>query len=598
MASNDNDMSTMVKCPVCDQTVDISEVNEHIDSGCKLPANPGVESTKHSTKNTPTKKITLMAKNDFFAPKSVKRRNRDDIEQTSLSSTSQSIQSPFSINQEKNNVAQSATLSSSRPSKQIKTINTKVDVVPLAARVRPNNLEDFIGQNELIGENGFLKSLILHDKIPSMIMWGPSGVGKTTLAKIIAKITQSTCKEFSGITHATADIRKAFDEAKNEQKLSGRRTIIILDEIHRFNKAQQDLFLPYVESGGVTLIGATTENPSFKINSALLSRCKVVVLSKLTTDEVLTILKRALNEIRKQRHQSKQTETSDETLLSENDDNQVNEEALRYLAVMSDGDARVALNALEIAINIKPEILKKNITKEDIKCVFQKTHLNYDKDGEEHYNIISALHKSMRGSDANASLYWLGRMLIGGEDPLFIARRLVVFASEDVGLADNSALPLAMATYQACQFIGMPECEINLAHCVTYLSEAKKSVRSYKAYGLVKKTIQEEYNYPVPHHLRNAPSGLMKEFGYNYGYKYNPDYEGTVHQEYLPKELKSKVFLDIYKATKVDDGRIELKDQVRHNEKVEIDEENIDFDFHYPFNESSRKNKFDITDNQ
>ncbi|CAG8452920.1 16776_t:CDS:10 [Funneliformis mosseae] len=599
MASKDNDTSTMVKCPVCNQTVDISEVNEHIDSGCKLPANPGAESTKPSTKKTPTKKLTLMAKNDFFAPKSVKRRSIDDIEQASSSSTSQNAQSPLPIHQEKNNVAQSASLStSSRPSKQIKTINTKVDVVPLAARVRPKTLEEFIGQNELIGKHGFLKSLILNDKIPSMIMWGPSGVGKTTLAKIIAKLTQSTCKEFSGITHATADIRKAFEEAKNEQKLSGRRTIIFLDEIHRFNKAQQDLFLPYVESGGVTLIGATTENPSFKINSALLSRCKVVVLSKLTTDEVLAILKRALNEIRKQKHQSIQTEASSATLSTENDDNQVFEEALRYLAVMSDGDARVALNSLEIAINMKPEILEENITKDDIKCVFQKTHLNYDRDGEEHYNIISALHKSMRGSDANASLYWLGRMLIGGEDPLFIARRLVVFASEDVGLADNSALPLAMATYQACQFIGMPECEINLAHCVTYLAEAKKSVRSYKAYGLVKKTIQEEYNFPVPHHLRNAPSGLMKELGYNYGYKYNPEYEGTVHQEYLPKELKNKVFLDIYKATKVDDSRIESKEQVKRNEKVEFGGENIDFDFHYLFNESNGRHKFEITDNQ
>ncbi|CAJ0846644.1 6578_t:CDS:10 [Entrophospora sp. SA101] len=339
--------------------------------------------------------------------------------------------------------------------------------------VRPSNLDSFVGQDELIGEKGILRNLILLDKIP--------GTGKTTLARIIANTTNSVFKEFSGTSHA-------FDEAKNEQKLLGHRTIIFLDEIHRFNKAQQDLFLPYIESGSVTLIGATTENPSFKINSALL-----------------------------------------------------NDESLKFLAVISDGDARVALNALEVALNMsKREPRRTKLNKDDIKKIFQKSHLLYDKDGEEHYNIISALHKSMRGSDPNASLYWLGRMLTAGEDPLYIARRLIVFASEDVGLADNSALPLAISTYQACQFIGMPECEINLAHCVVYLAEAKKSIRSYKAYKLVK-----EYAYPVPLHIRNAPTGLMKELGYGEGYKYNPGYEGPVYQEYLPLELKNKVFLDV-----------------------------------------------------
>ncbi|CAB4377267.1 unnamed protein product [Rhizophagus irregularis] len=590
MSSNNDDNDIMVCCPACNQYVDISEINEHMDNKCTKLEKTEVENQK-SSKNTPPskappKKIVITAKNDFFTAKSEASTN-----------PSQKSQLPLSIKREKRPLISSS--SSSRPSKQIKT---KADTMPLAARVRPSSFEEFIGQKEIVGNNGWLKELILRDKIPSMIMWGPSGVGKTTLAKIMAKLTKSIFKEYSGITHATADIKKAFDVARNEAALTGRRTIIFLDEIHRFNKAQQDLFLPYVESGGVTLIGATTENPSFKINSSLLSRCKVFTLNKLTIDEVQEILKRALDKIRKQNIPNVQSEESSTTLSENEDDIKVDEDALKYLAVMSDGDARIALNALEIALNMKS---KKHITKDDIEQVIQKSLL-YDKDGEEHYNIISALHKSMRGSDANASLYWLGRMLTGGEDPLYIARRLIVFASEDVGLADNSALPLAIATYQACQFIGMPECEINLAHCVTYLAEAKKSVRSYKAYGLVKETIKEEYNYPVPHHMRNAPTNLMKNLGYSAGYKYNPDFEGSVHQEYLPKELKRKEFLDVFSPKKVDpetkyresiksepgEQRIKTVPQMEQNVSTEIYEE---IDFHYPF---SGTHSHDITDNQ
>ncbi|GES81907.1 ATPase WRNIP1 [Rhizophagus clarus] len=590
MTSNNDDNDTvMVSCPACNQYVDMSEINEHMDNKCTKLDKSGTENQK-SLKNTssnkaPPKKIFITAKNDFFTPKT-----------EASSNPSQNNQLPLSAKREKRPSISSS--SSNRPNKQIKT---KTDTMPLAARVRPNSFEEFIGQRELIGNNGWLKELILRDKVPSMIMWGPSGVGKTTLAKIIAKLTKSICKKFSGITHATADIKKAFDEAKNEAGLTGRRTIIFLDEIHRFNKAQQDLFLPYVESGGVTLIGATTENPSFKINSALLSRCKVFALKKLTIEEVQEILKRALDKIRIQNTPNVQSEESSTTLSENDNDIKVDEDVLKYLAVMSDGDARIALNALEIALNVKS---KKHITKDDIEQVIQKSIL-YDKDGEEHYNIISALHKSMRGSDANASLYWLGRMLTGGEDPLYIARRLIVFASEDVGLADNSALPLAIATYQACQFIGMPECEINLAHCVTYLAETKKSVRSYKAYGLVKETIKEEYNYPVPLHMRNAPTKLMKDLGYSAGYKYNPDYEGSVCQEYLPKELKRKEFLDVFSPEKVDhemkniksiknepeEPIIETEPQMEQNVRTEIYGE---IDFRNPF---SRIHNHDINDN-
>ncbi|KAF0492725.1 P-loop containing nucleoside triphosphate hydrolase protein [Gigaspora margarita] len=496
------------------------------------------------------KKLASPVKNDNTT-QTTKRKNMLDY----WGKPSTEVASPILSKEtsKETTISRSKETSDIRPTKQIKTRHTKVNI-PLAARVRPKNLDTFVGQKDLIGENGMLRNLILHDKIPSMIFWGPSGTGKTTLARIITKMTQSICKEFSGITHASADIKKAFDEAKNEQKLTGRRTIIFLDEIHRFNKPQQDLFLPYVESGDVTLIGATTENPSFKINSALLSRCKVFTLKKLSPDEIHYILQRAIQDIFQQRKESVESEEAivQSTSQSSKEHNEVDDDVLRLLAVMSDGDARVALNSLEIALNASCQE-RRRINKEDIKIVFQKSHLLYDKDGEEHYNIISALHKSMRGSDANASLYWLGRMLIAGEDPLYIARRLIVFASEDVGLADNNALPLATATYQACQFIGMPECEINLAHCVTYLAETQKSVRTYKAYGLVKQTVQSEYTYPVPLHLRNAPTKLMKDFGYGFDYKYNPDYEGPVNQEYLPKELKCKVFLDVYGPTKRDE---------------------------------------------
>ncbi|KAF0492726.1 P-loop containing nucleoside triphosphate hydrolase protein [Gigaspora margarita] len=388
------------------------------------------------------KKLASPVKNDNTT-QTTKRKNMLDY----WGKPSTEVASPILSKEtsKETTISRSKETSDIRPTKQIKTRHTKVNI-PLAARVRPKNLDTFVGQKDLIGENGMLRNLILHDKIPSMIFWGPSGTGKTTLARIITKMTQSICKEFSGITHASADIKKAFDEAKNEQKLTGRRTIIFLDEIHRFNKPQQDLFLPYVESGDVTLIGATTENPSFKINSALLSRCKVFTLKKLSPDEIHYILQRAIQDIFQQRKESVESEEAivQSTSQSSKEHNEVDDDVLRLLAVMSDGDARVALNSLEIALNASCQE-RRRINKEDIKIVFQKSHLLYDKDGEEHYNIISALHKSMRGSDANASLYWLGRMLIAGEDPLYIARRLIVFASEDVGLADNNALPLVMA---------------------------------------------------------------------------------------------------------------------------------------------------------
>ncbi|KAI8090463.1 DNA polymerase III, clamp loader complex, gamma/delta/delta subunit [Thamnidium elegans] len=324
-----------------------------------------------------------------------------------------------------------------------------------------------------------------------MMLWGPPGCGKTTVARIISKMTKSRFIELSATSHGSADVKKAFEEAKGTLALTGQKTIVFIDEIHRFTKVQQDLFLPYVEHGTINLIGATTENP----------RCKVFVLQRLDQDHIEAILTRGLKKWRGEAVE--EMDTSKDT------------DAIKQLAIFSDGDG-----------------------------AFQKSHLLYDRNGDQHYDIISAMHKSIRGSDANAALYWLGRMLEAGEDPLYVARRLVRCASEDIGLADNTALPLAMAAYNACEKIGMPECDTILAHLVVHLAETKKSVRSYKAYNLIKQTIRQEPSYPVPMHIRNAPTRLMKDLGYGKGYKYNPDFEGPVNQTYLPNELKNRNFLD------------------------------------------------------
>ncbi|KAG0183444.1 Werner helicase interacting protein 1 [Apophysomyces sp. BC1034] len=417
--------------------------------------------------------------------------------------------------------------------KQPKREKAVVESMPLAAKVRPNALVEFVGQEELLGSKGVLRTLIEYDHIPSMILWGPPGCGKTTIARIISKMTKSRFVEMSATSHGAADVRKSFDEAKGHLSLTNQKTIVFIDEIHRFTKAQQDLFLPYVEHGTIHLIGATTENPSFKVNSALLSRCRVFVLKKLTEEQIVEILSRALSRWREN------DSTGKKPLIA----NEEEGKALKSLAIYSDGDARNALNTLEIALSILPS-KDTPLSSETVKGAFQKSHLLYDRNGEEHYNVISAMHKSIRGSDANAALYWLGRMLEAGEDPLYVARRLVRCASEDIGLADNAALPLAMSAYDACEKLGMPECDTILAHAVTYLAETKKSVRTYKAYNLVKTVIRQEPNYPVPLHIRNAPTRLMKDLGYGDGYKYNPDYDEPVDQTYLPEELIGRNFLD------------------------------------------------------
>ena len=405
---------------------------------------------------------------------------------------------------------------------------------PLAERMRPESLDDIFGQ-ELVGPNGVLRSLIETDRVPSMILWGSSGTGKTTIARCIARRSGARFIELNAASTGVAECKKLFAEAANELALTGRKTIIFCDEIHRFSKAQQDVFLRPVEAGTIVLIGATTENPSFRVQTALLSRCRTFTLQPLSREDLIRIMKRALEQ------EVRETGMELSPLLDE--------ELLNYLAAFADGDARTALNLLELALSLttrpgEPE--GEPMTKEAIKASLTKTMI-YDRAGDQHYDTISAFHKSIRGNDPDAALYYLARMLQSGEDPLFIARRMVVIASEDVGLADNTMLPLATATYTATQQIGMPEARIPLAHCAVALALAKKSTRAYRGLNNALSALQEPgvASLPVPIHLRNAPTRLMREMGNGKEYKYPPNYkDGKVKQDYLPPELLGRKFLE------------------------------------------------------
>lgn len=407
----------------------------------------------------------------------------------------------------------------------------EVSFQPLASRMRPASLSEYVGQKHLVGEGKVLWKLIEKDQITSMIFWGPPGVGKTTLARIIAHHTKSRFIDFSAVTSGIREIRQVMKEAQDSM-VYGQRTILFVDEIHRFNKAQQDAFLPYVEKGSIILIGATTENPSFEINSALLSRCKVFVLKALEDEDILELLKTTLH--------------SPKGLGKENI--QIEECILKQLAAFANGDARVALNTLEMCVLNAENTDGAQIVNEEVlaQCISQKSLL-YDKKGEEHYNLISALHKSMRNSDVQASIYWLARMLEAGEDPLYIARRLVRFASEDVGMADSRALKICVSVYQACHFIGMPECSVHLTHAVTYLSLAPKSNALYMAYEHAKIDAMKMRSEPVPLHLRNAVTSLMKDLHYGEGYQYAHDHEDKLTaMKCLPDSLQGKLY---YKPT-------------------------------------------------
>ena len=397
---------------------------------------------------------------------------------------------------------------------------------PLASRLRPETLEEFVGQKHLVGKGKVLRRLIDQDSICSMIFWGPPGVGKTTLARIIAGRTRAEFIDFSAVTSGIREIRQVMQQAE-QIRMTGRRTIVFVDEIHRFNKAQQDAFLPFVEKGSIILIGATTENPSFEINSALLSRCKVFVLQALSEEDITELLHHAL---------TAKTGYGGQKI-------EIPEEILKAAAVFANGDARTALNTLEMMV-LNGEILPDGtirITEETLEQCTSRRSLLYDKKGEEHYNLISALHKSMRNTDPDAAVYWLARMLEAGEDPLYVARRLIRFASEDVGIADSNALTVAVSAYQACHFIGMPECSVNLTHAVVYLSMAPKSNALYKAYEDCKEDAAKMTAEPVPLQIRNAPTSLMEDLHYGEGYVYAHNTpEKVAAMQCLPDSLKGK----------------------------------------------------------
>ncbi|KAI0779686.1 P-loop containing nucleoside triphosphate hydrolase protein [Fomes fomentarius] len=461
---------------------------------------------------------------------------------------------------------------------------------PLAERLRPRSLAEFVGQPHLTEPGSLLMSHLDRGATGSIIFWGPPGCGKTTLARLLAQRTDAVFKELSATDSGIAEVRAVVEEAKSLLKITGRRTILFLDEVHRFNKAQQDIFLPFLEQGHLQLIGATTENPSFRLTSALLSRCRVFVLERLSDDDIKTIVTQAIERVCKQSSEKTALPTPSPNDLhaddSSADDNfdvvassqpdieepltqpspsqdstaptpspagpsssadappflvypHVTSKVLSTVVALSTGDARTALSLVEL-------VLAAPTTSDEGKLLAalrRSVATAYDRGGDSHYDMISALHKSVRGSQGSAALYWLARMLTAGEDPLYIARRMVVCASEDIGLADNHALPLAMAAYQACQVIGMPECRINLAHLVSYLSEAPKSTRSYEAYKRAEEAAKLDPSIPVPLGMRNAPTKLMKELGYARGYRYNPEFAHPVTNEYMPIQFRGDTFL-------------------------------------------------------
>ena len=538
----------MIDCPICSKTVKESEINAHIDSDCNSfsQSTAPVSTPVSSFFQTPApKKPAGLAQskwsNAITSPpasspsQQPQKRKRDESDQ--LSTSNQNGNQPVKRKREDSDGAAPVHVPAAQPAapvapaadaQTIKKPRTSAfeKAAPLAERMRPRTLDEVCGQ-ELVGPNGVLRGLIEQDRVPSMILWGGAGTGKTTIARVIAGMVGSRFVEINSTSSGVAECKKIFGEAKSELGLTGRKTIIFCDEIHRFSKSQQDVFLGPVENGQVTLIGATTENPSFKVQNALLSRCRTFTLQKLTDEDICKILDRAL-EVEGPNYRPTEL---------------VDDELIRYLAAFADGDARTSLNLLELAMDLSK---RKGMTKDDLKKSLTKT-LVYDRAGDQHYDTISAFHKSVRGGDPDATLYYLARMIQSGEDALYIARRMVVIASEDVGLADNGMLSLATAAYTAAEKIGMPEARINLAHAAVALALSKKSTRAYRGLNNANEALREPgiAGLPIPIHLRNAPTRLMKELGYGKEYKYNPNYkDGQVVQDYLPDQLKGRQFLE------------------------------------------------------
>ncbi|RCI12473.1 hypothetical protein L249_0376 [Ophiocordyceps polyrhachis-furcata BCC 54312] len=519
-----------VACPICAKPVRQSDINSHLDSGCSsFVLEPSPPQSQQD--------VGMQQKRgaaDFFALPSAKRARTIATTTTTTTTstttgTKRSYEDGPGSGGETVAAAAAALLPDTAEAKRPRTQQQqRSTTAPLAERMRPQTLDDMCGQ-ELVGRDGVLRALVEAGRVPSLILWGGPGTGKTTIARCVARAVGGRFVELNATSSGVAECRKLFAEAANELTLTGRRTIIFCDELHRFSRAQQDVFLQPVEAGTVTLIGATTENPSFRIGAALLSRCRTLTLAPLSTDAIVGILRRARDAEAAVAACSPTTTTT------------VDDDMLAYLAGFSDGDARVALNLLELTLSLPP-----GATREDVKAALTHT-LVYDRGGDQHYDAISAFHKSVRGGDAHAALYYLARMLQSGEDPLFVARRMVVIASEDVGLADNTLLPLATAAYTATQQIGMPEARIPLAHVAVALSLAPKSTRAYRGLNNALAALREPgvASLSVPPHLRNAPSRLMRELGLVADYKYPPNYrDGRVKQEYLPPELRGRRFLE------------------------------------------------------
>ncbi|RDA84948.1 hypothetical protein CP532_1750 [Ophiocordyceps camponoti-leonardi (nom. inval.)] len=515
-----------VACPICAKPVRQSDINNHLDSGCSnfiLEASP-----PQSQQDVGMQQKRGAA--DFFALPSAKRARTMATTATATATasttttTTRSTKRSFDDGPGCSGGGETVTALLPEMTETKRPRIQQRSNAPLAERMRPQTLDDMCGQ-ELVGRDGVLRALVEAGRVPSLILWGGPGTGKTTIARCVARAVGGRFVELNATSSGVAECRKLFAEAANELTLTGRRTIIFCDELHRFSRAQQDVFLQPVEAGTVTLIGATTENPSFRIGAALLSRCRTLTLAPLSTDAIVGILRRA----------------RDAEAAAASSPTTVDDDMLAYLAGFSDGDARVALNLLELTLSLPP-----GATREDVKAALTHT-LVYDRGGDQHYDAISAFHKSVRGGDAHAALYYLARMLQSGEDPLFVARRMVVIASEDVGLADNTLLPLATAAYTATQQIGMPEARIPLAHVAVALSLAPKSTRAYRGLNNALAALREPGvgSLSVPPHLRNAPSRLMRELGLVADYKYPPNYkDGRVRQEYLPPELRGRRFLE------------------------------------------------------
>lgn len=511
-----------VKCPICGLATTEGIVNLHLDRGCpkkhiessesppkkpKIPAGSTDYGVARELEDLPTGQVTQHDNRSL-----TKSQNK-------LSSTRTEADSPGSARTV--DVTEGNSIKARAASGQSTTLSQ-----PLAEVLRPRSLEDFVGQPHLLGPNGVLRKMIEANRLPSIILWGPPGVGKTSFARLLARVYNARFVELSATAAGASDVRKLAEDARNEFRLLKRRTILFLDEIHRFSRSQQDSLLPSVENGELTLVGATTENPSFKLSSALISRCRVLVLNRLEESEICVLLARGLKQLNM-------------TLPTE---------VLNAITSNAAGDGRTAINMLEVALNFPDAGL------ETIKQAIRHTAI-YDQSGDMHYDLISAFHKAVRGSDADAALYYMSRMLENGEDPLYLTRRMIRIASEDIGLADDSCLPFAVATHTAAQQIGMPEADVLLAHCTVKLARAPKNVEVYQAYQQLKADLRTDPSLataPVPLHLRNAPTQLMKNNGYGKGYKYNPEYLGAVHQEYLPEAAKKRKWLGEWKPSKTD----------------------------------------------